>query len=376
MRRTIPSLLAALAGLTVTAACGGASDNAPSAAALEVRLSDAGCALTGTTAPAGAVTLDITNRGTDTFDEVYVLQGKKVEGEKEGVGKGKTGSLTLTLAPGSYALHCPGDTRDDPFTVTSATGAATSAADDAVEQAAATVAYAAYVNAQVAQQVAATKVLTNAVRRGDLAAAAAAYAGARVNYERIEPVAESFGELDAAVDARIGDVPSIAKWTGYHRLEYAVFKQRSLAGLAVVADGLDANVHRLQTLVARETYAATDLANGASELLDEVARSKISGEEESYSHVDLVDFQANVDGARKAFELLEPALRKRDGALATTIGAAFDAVDNGLKPCRTGTGATDFTAYSSVPLAEQRTLAGLVDALAEPLSKVAAELVR
>ena len=135
---------------------------------------------------------------------------------------------------------------------------------------------------------------------------------------------------------------------------------------------------KLQTLVATETWRhPEDLANGASELLDEVAKSKISGEEETYSHVDLVDFQANVDGGRQAFELLEPCAREARAAPWPRRSAARSTrVDAGLEPYRTGTGPTDFMAYSSVPTAEQRTLAGLVDALAEPLSKVAAELVR
>ena len=39
------------------------------------------------------------------------------------------------------------------------------------------------------------------------------------------------------------------------------------------------------------------VANGSVDLLGEVAKSKVTGEEERYSHTDLGDFEANVDGA-------------------------------------------------------------------------------
>ena len=171
MRRTAPALLVLLA----LAACNEPASPTPRAS-LKVGLSDAGCAVTGSPVPAGAVTLELTNQGTDAYDEVYVLKGTRIEGEKEGLGRGRSGSLTLTLAPGSYAVHCPGARTDQPFTVTA--GSAAPVSDGAAAEAA--TAYAAYVKQQVAEQVVATRRLTDAVRRGDLAAAAAAYADARV----------------------------------------------------------------------------------------------------------------------------------------------------------------------------------------------------
>ena len=55
---------------------------------------------------------------------------------------------------------------------------------------------------------------------------------------------------------------------------------------------------------------AVQIANGANELLGEVSASKITGEEERYSHIDLVDFEANVEGAEAAFEAVEPLLEQ------------------------------------------------------------------
>jgi iron uptake system component EfeO len=373
-----------LASVLLLSACGGGSSTSSSTRSdtprVTVSLTDQGCDLDRTSIPAGPVTFTIENSGTSKVTEAEVVDGERILAEKENIAQGRSGAFTLTLRPGSYAMRCPGGSgpQDQTLVVTGAGAAATSAAtvDDSAEQAAAAGAYAEYVRGQVAQEVTATSALTDAVRTGDLAAAAAAYPAARVNYERIEPVAESFGDLDPQIDARIADVANVAGWTGYHRLEKAIFADKSLAGMTPVADALDADVARLQTLVKTVSFTAPDLANGAGSLLDEVGKSKITGEEEAYSHVDLVDFQANVDGARKAFELLTPALQKRDAALVTTITARFAALDKGLSAYRTGSGPTDFQPYSAVPVGQHRVLANLVDALAAPLSQVGGLLVK
>ena len=66
-----------------------------------------------------------------------------------------------------------------------------------------------------------------------------------------------------------------------------------------VADKLLADVQRLQAFVPTIKLEPAQIANGAVELMNEVASSKITGEEDRYSHTDLWDFQANVDGAAK-----------------------------------------------------------------------------
>jgi iron uptake system component EfeO len=210
-----------------------------------------------------------------------------------------------------------------------------------------------------------------AIKAGDVARAKAQFAAARAPYETIEPVAESFGNLDPEIDARVNDVEQGARWTGFHRLEQGLWVKRSTKGLAPVADKLLADVRRLLAKTAGLTYQPEELANGANGLLDEVSASKITGEEDRYSHTDLSDFQANVSGSETAFGLLAPALRKVDPQLATTIAVRFDAVNARLATLKQGDA---FPAYDRVSKAERRRLSQLVDALAEPLSQVAAKL--
>lgn len=58
--------------------------------------------------------------------------------------------------------------------------------------------------------------------------------------------------------------------------------------------------------------------DGAAGLFEEMASSKISGEEDRCSHTDLWDFQANIDGAQKIVALVEPLVSKEDPGLIKT----------------------------------------------------------
>jgi iron uptake system component EfeO len=143
-----------------------------------------------------------------------------------------------------------------------------------------------------------------------------------------------------------------------------------------IADKLVTDVGKLQRLVDSATYQPAQMANGATELLDEVATSKVTGEEDRYSHTDLSDFEANVAGARAAFHLLQPMLRGTDPGLATTIDARFEALLAALAVHRSDPGYQDsgFVDYSTVTEPQRRALSQSVDALAEPLSQVAAKV--
>lgn len=340
---------------------------------VQVQLSDAGCAPRPATVPAGAVKITIGNSGSSAVTEAELLSGSRVLGEKENLSGGLTGAFTLRLAPGSYTVSCPG--AEQPTASLTVTAGAGTAAGSA-ELTAATDAYRTYVVDQVDQFVTATGVFTAAVRAGDVARAKATYAPARVFYERIEPVAESFGDLDPAIDARINDVADPSQWTGFHPLEQALWERGSLGpDSGPLADGLLANARKLQSLVATTSYQPAELANGSVALLEEVAKNKITGEEDRYSRTDLVNLVANVDGARKAYELLRPVVSVKDPALARTLDQRFAATAAALDAFRDPAGYGGYVDYARVDAAQRRDLATVVDALGEPLSMVAALVV-
>jgi iron uptake system component EfeO len=363
---------------TLLAGCGGSSGSgaaAPSQPATDVKivLSDAGCEPTPASVPVGPVKFSITNSGSAKVTEAELQKDGKILGEKESLTPGLSGDFALRLDGGTYSMYCPGGAKDTwTFTVTG--GAPSAPADTSL--AVATKAYHDYIVAEVDQLVPATKTFTDAVRAGDMAKAKAAFAPARVHYESVEPVAESFGDIDPDVDARIDDVKDPSQWTGFHRIEKALWVDNSLAGMTPLADKLDADVNTLKSKVATETYQPAQLANGAGELLTEVSTSKVTGEEDRYSHTDLWDFQANIDGARKCFELLKPALAAKNPDLAQQLEARFTDVVSGLSQYKQGSGNNaGYVDYSTVPQDQRRKLADAVNALAEPLSKVAGQVV-
>jgi iron uptake system component EfeO len=176
--------------------------------------------------------------------------------------------------------------------------------------------------------------------------------------------------VDPAIDARADDVP-VDQLTGFHRIEYELWEKNSTDGMLPVADQLLANVTKLRDESPTLPLDALQLANGANELLGEVSTSKITGEEERYSHIDLVDFEANVEGSKAAFDAVRAALVRRDPDLATTIDQRFAAVTAALAPYRTG---DTFVLYTALTSDDTRKLSQVIDALGEPLSEVAAKL--
>jgi iron uptake system component EfeO len=292
-----------------------------------------------------------------------------VLGEKEGLTTRRSGSFTLTLQPGNYTTSCPGGTTAG--TGTLKVGGADAAANDDPQLAAATSSYASYVSDQTETLEKKTATFVAAVKAGNVEKAKGLFASTRANYETIEPVAESFGSLDPEIDARVNDVAKGDKWTGFHRIEQGLWVKDSTQGLAPIADKLLADVKTLKSKTKGLTYKPEELANGANGLLDEVSASKITGEEDRYSHTDLYDFDANVSGSETAFGLLAPALRKQDPELTKTIETNFKAVQDELAGLKQG---GEYPSYDKVGKATRRKLSQRVDALAEPLSKVAAEL--
>ena len=370
----VPAALAAIALLA--AACGGSGGDAPGGATkVTVTLTADGCAPKPAKVKAGPATFEVKNDGASAVSEAELLSNGTIVGEKENLTPGLSGTFSLNLKAGTYQVYCPNaKTERTPFTVT---GAAAASSQDPKAQAAlkkAVTGYHTYVVDQVGKAIPATKRFTDAVRDGDVAKAKELFGDARQPYERIEPVAESFGDLDPSIDARANDVTDPSKWTGFHRIEKALWKDKSLKGMTPVADRLDADMKKLQAKVEKATFQPAQLANGATELLNEVASSKITGEEDRYSHTDLSDFEANLDGARKAFDLLEPGLKLTDAKLAGTVSTQFGNVADALAEHEGDYSGTGYVDYSTVGSADRRTLTQKVDALAEPLSQVAAKV--
>jgi iron uptake system component EfeO len=234
--------------------------------------------------------------------------------------------------------------------------------------------YKLFVAEHTARLVADTTKFAAAIKAGDIKTAKALYAPTRMNYETIEPVAELFSDLDGSMDSRADDHEKKEEdpgFTGFHRLEYGLWEKNSTAGLSETADKLLADVKELNSRIAKLTFPPDKVVGGAAALMEEMAKTKISGEEDRYSHTDLWDFKANFDGSQKIFVLLKPLLAKSDPTFVKKVSDNFQVVDQTLAKYKTGGG---YELYDKLSEPDRTTLAAKVNVLAEDLSTLRGKL--
>ena len=295
-------------------------------------------------------------------------------------------SVSASEVPaGSYFTSCkPGMVGDGigkaAFTVTPNESGAVVNSDLDEQVATADLNYSSYVKDQIAQLVTGTDAFTAAYVSGDFDSARGLYAATRMHWERVETVAESFGDLDPKLDLREADLEEGREWTGWHAIEKDLWPQEAEAGFAAysaekrtsLAEQLVADTATLNGKVQNLTFGLAQQTNGAIGLLDEVASGKVTGEEEFWSHTDLWDFQANIDGAQVLYAGVRDILLATDADLADSLDSEFAALQVLLDAQRVGDG---FTLYTDLTPAEIRALADQVNALAEPLNQLTAALI-
>ncbi|MEV6674155.1 iron uptake system protein EfeO [Streptomyces sp. NPDC051162] len=373
LRTSAVTALAAAAALTAVSGCAEKSDGKGSDA-VDVTASDDKCEVSRTTFPAGHVKINVQNKGAKVTEVYVYAPDDRIVTERENIGPGTKAEITATIKAGSYEIACKpgmkGDGIRQKITVTG--GGAAKKSDPELDKAVAE--YRKYAQAQADETIPAAQKFADAVKSGDLDEAKKTYALSRVGWERTEPVAESFGDIDPKVDVREDGLEKDQKWTGWHKLEKSLWDDKKITDDdKKLADQLMTDLKDWQKRVGTAEITPTSMANGAKELLDEVYRNKITGEEERYSHTDLVDFEGNVDGAEKAYGLLKPVAAKHDPELTKELDKQFAAVKKALDDYRDGDG---FKSYDTVGKDDRKKLSDAVNALSEPLSKLAAAVAK
>jgi iron uptake system component EfeO len=370
MRHLAPAAAAA-AALALLAAC--SEKPADSAdGAIDVLATDDSCEVAVSEAEAGTVTFTIKNEGSKVNEFYVYAEGNRVMGEVENITPGLTRELIVELPADAYETACKpgmiGDGIRADFTVT---GEAAKLSDDQALQDAVD-SYKRYVESQSAGLVEQTELFADAVRAGDIEGAKALFPVARTYWERIEPVAEIFGDLDPRIDAREDDYPggpTDPAFTGFHKLEYDLWITGDISQSGPVADQLVADVNEIVALAAAEELSPLQLANGAKALLDEIASFKITGEEDRYSHTDLWDFAANLEGSEGAIASMRPVLEERDPDLVAALDTEFQNAWDALEQHRDGDG---WRLHNELTPEELQELSDAINALGEQVSKVAA----
>lgn len=369
MRR---SLYCAGAAALLPLVLAGCTEKASSdAEAITVTATDTSCDVSTEEAVTGHSTFAITNNGTKVTEFYVFATGDRALGEVENIGPGLTRQLIVSIPEaGEYELSCrPGMVGDgvrQPFTVTGDSQAASDADGKLAEAADG---YRRYIRSQAEALVTTTGEFVAAVEAGNVDEARRMFPLTRTYYERIEPEAESFGDLDPRLDLREADLEPGQDWTGFHRIEKDLWVDGLQPDTNAIADQLVVDIQELANLVNAEDYTIdpTRIAGDAQGLLDEISTSKITGEEDIFSHTDLYDFQANVDGSQAAIAALRPVLDEQDPELGPVIDSRFADLDAALQQYREGEG---FVSYDTVTEPQRQELSRLLDALSAEVSKV------
>ena len=236
----------------------------------------------------------------------------------------------------------------------------------------ATADYKTFVQGQIDQLLTDTEKFRDTLKEAKLEEAKKQYPLIRMAYERSEPIAESFGESDVKIDFRLVDYVDENKseegWSGFHRIEKIMWEQNTTKGTESYADQLVNDIKELKAKIATVEVTPDMMLTGAVDLLNEVATSKITGEEEVFSHTDLYDFRANIEGAEKIFELFKPLIQDKDEKLVKTLELEFKNVNSLLDKHMTDS--ENYKLYTELTKEDTKELAEAVTKLGEPLSQM------
>lgn len=413
-RLILSSLVASSLALTLTA-CVDKQAQQADGNTITVSSTTTDCLVSANSTTSGTAQFSITNDGEKTT-EFYLLgsDGLRIVSEKENIAPGQTADLTVSLQPGEYYTACKPGMRGEnvgtaAFTVTGDPVELTGEQKELYEQAVAN--YVNFAKNEVGELLPQVEEFATAYMNGDDEKARELYATTRIHYERIEPIAEALGILDPRIDYREIDYlaeaelleqddPTFTEWLGFHRIEKDLWvpaddalqpdgssahdgwnasseEDRQRIGQALIDDvqALYDEIHS-PTFVEDQQLNITSVSNGAAALLEEIAVGKVTGEENWWSHRDLWDFQANLEGSRIAFDLVAPiasAESEENAQLVETIDAAFNDLQAELD--QYGSYEEGFTSYNEVSEEQRKELTTKLDAVREPLSQLTATLV-
>lgn len=324
------------------------------------------------TVPAGHTAFRIVNLS-ERAVEWEILDGVMVLVERENIAPGLSVMVNANLVPGTFTVTCgllsnPHGTLH--VTPTAEYEASAKAKPSMTAFIGALSEYRVYLSLQSSALIKAVTALQAAVDAGDLSQAQAAYLPARVAYQRIAPAAKRFAELDNAINASADYFEKREQdpgFSGFHRIEYALFNQHKLDGLGPVVQRLQTDIASLKQQLLAQSTSPEQLVGGITHNIRSLADVRSNGEEERYSHADLSGFAANLEATRKVTDLLRPLLVKSSGELLQRIDAATADLDSQFKGLNSDSG---YRPYDQIKSEQRKQLADKAKVLADALDGI------
>lgn len=322
--------------------------------------------------------ISVTNAGHSVVDVTLLgAHNLLIYGELEAMAPGTTRTMTAVIPPGKFRLGC---TYSESATVYShIVKVSGRPVHDAhpyqqvtyTQLAPLVTEYRAEISAGLATLASDTDRLRSFADAGQQQQAKQAWLLAHLDYARLGAAYDTFGDFNDEIDGRPNGLPQGVddpSWTGFLRLEYALWQNQPPAVVASIADQLDAEVHQLVAAFPEQTTPINDLSLRTHEILENTLQFELTGETDQGSHTGLATAMANVQGTEMILGIIAPLLGKREPALVGQLQTDLGQVTNLLGAAQLPDGT--WPAVQSLSLTQRQRLDGAIGNYLETVSPV------
>ncbi|MCO6505336.1 MAG: EfeM/EfeO family lipoprotein [Snodgrassella sp.] len=151
--------------------------------------------------------------------------------------------------------------------------------------------------------------IAKAAKAGQLQTAEQNYILAHQSYEQVRTIIRLFANADETINSRADyylEGVNDPAFVGFHRLEYDLFVHKNLTEAHTQAVDLHYKLGDLHKRVANDELDIAKIIQSAADFTEMILTTKLMGQENQYSHSDLADIQANIQGSAQILRHLTP----------------------------------------------------------------------
>ncbi|MEG0470951.1 MAG: EfeM/EfeO family lipoprotein [Solibacillus sp.] len=171
--------------------------------------------------------------------------------------------------------------------------------------------------AQMADFVADTQLLATLVQDGKLQEAQKLYPLITMYYERLLPVASEFKELDQAINGPMIDGKE-ADTTGFQRLAFGLFQEKTTTGYEEVAQQLANDVQALEKHLPIMDVSNNNVLTSAVAMLEDMVKNRLTAP--SLAHAEVYAVKAQTEAVEEIVKIFTAR------ATAETVATATEAI--------------------------------------------------